>query len=612
MTTYTNVISLSSSDNSFTIRRQSSIQNIISKEERDKVISDNGQLLPGQINVNVPINPYNIYFFEIKNPESFDYLRYKIKSDINSYALDGDLSTIDINLSKKPAFIKPEKTKGNEIDFIMKKMKNKITCTATHKLFVSNNDNKLFIRLNWHNAMFFGHIAKSKSSDKTKSFICKLHEFRKKYIDYIKNQISYTNNVQIIQVGSDSCVSDIDLSISLKIVDIETRLSNIVDDIINVFRLMYNEHYKHFDDSFEDMFDTNIYATSFILNMPFSFRHALMKTVQTFSFLDISKLNIEEFSKLQTIFACRRICNYHLNTANLPDCNIKNIINRILWNNKKALDDNFSNIITYINKHIKDTQSVTLSFMDLKKYYTYDIFSFKDSKIKNDYTYLIKAYYNLMDSVIFEGNNDNIYLIPCILSCATMIEQDSYHSMGAFLDIVAFTGRNDEYMPHECMFTHSILDNIGFIIDILNKHSSDGCYDIITNILKISKYIERICKSIEYKNIKSQNSITRKIIEQLGNNGETDFFPLKYIKESAKIANKTRKEPSSSQEEKDKMALNLIRTLYNNVRNNHFESRLNDNLLNSLDITMHLHHYYKDIIELICIVFHKYIDDVII
>jgi hypothetical protein len=423
----------------------------------------------------------------------------------------------------------------------------------------SGMDQGLYIRLNWHNAMFFGTYATGES------FICKYNKFRGKYIEYVKAKSleGHEETVTVERIGSESCVSDVDLSLSPIISDVNdiNQLTVIAHNIIHVFEKMYDIHTEFFDDSFEVMFDTNVYATAFCLSLDKdcidTIAHGFNKKEVNMKYkiyIDPSSWSPEicnSFDLSQTLFAVRRIIKYNGTQIKLPR-NVGTCIQKF----------DSTTVINTIRNIIPDGQKkFELLF---KECYFPGINEVNDIDIIGLYSSLIKMYYTkFQDAWTNSSSTTTIHNIPNILSCATLMEKDSYHSMGAFMDVVAFGSlsvqKKHELLP-SYMLNHSILDNLGFIIEILIEHMKDPCYTETTNILKISKYIERICKAIEakYHGIKDNayNEFNK------GFTKEQLQFVVGELKQAADTANQARKNENIENAAKEDAKKTLLATIH--------------------------------------------------
>ena len=420
--------------------------------------------------------------------------------------------------------------------------KNASPCESTDDII--QVENTCFIKLNWHNAMFFSEYAITQqdgSSSNKQTFICRFHAFRKRYIKMLMKKASESKTIRIDRIGSESCVSDVDISICPEIQDISALNIDLISNIVNAVSAMYKMHHMNFTESFEDMFDTNVYATSLSLEIdtPNSLDTQYVHSIGTKRFVKVIEQDaIKQFNRYQTVMAFQRLYQHRKD----------NLLSNVQL-------DKLKSIAMYVEKCIQSMINTPTSkgyycLLEAKFKELYPLYTGKPKEsisidIIKEYSLLISNYYSGL-YLIFKSNerividkNELSACVPNYMSLATLLEQDSYRSMGAFLDIVALSNTNKvEYLTRE-MLDHSIFDNLGFIVDILKRHEGDGCYDVVTNILKISKYIERICNTIKLKS--QENSVT----------------PIDSIKEIAGKANNVRKSVSKNVK-RETAALELI------------------------------------------------------
>lgn len=408
-------------------------------------------------------------------------------------------------------------------------------CTAKiYKL-----EDKYYVILDWRNFLFFGDIAVVPD-------FCRYYDtFRWSYIQYLMDHVQ--DKVHYEKVGSNSCVSDIDISISPKIdFSSEFKFQKYAVQIKKAFEIIMKRHNERFTHTFEDLFDTNIYATNFTIKAEkpqlthvrqilsdriFHYYYTKKEHVICFPKIHETILTPNEIEKIhlsQFTFAFRRLFNHLLSHPNPKLTNAMNFYYRLNYNNKELLKG-------------------ILGDVDLLKYYIYS--EVDSNKLVKDYTKYVTKYYKAIDAIVasekaigkdFLRTSSLVKDALKYLSIATCMEHDSYHSYGAFLDIVILSGEtNKKQYMHSYLFKHSIVDNLGFITDIITRYTDDYCYDDITNILKVSKYIERICNAI----INSGDKYDEKRIND--------------IRTIAAHANEARK--SGTKEEKSQMAIEVYK-----------------------------------------------------
>lgn len=276
-------------------------------------------------------------------------------------------------------------------------------------------------------------------------------QYRKKYINGIMKSIwdnSSCGTLQYEIIGSNSYVSDVDVFIyklwSNNISptnSIRKCLSKIVDKI-------HQHHHKTYEQSLEELFDCNIYITSFF-------------------YYTKTQINNSKFFCLQP-----------KDSSNMYLCFTK-LINYDLEQRKWAC----YKIATNLKKYKSD-----ILLRDLKKHFpTY-------SKLISLSCVLdVQKYKHKFDM-------QNTTEMLSSTSSFSTTEKDTYHTLGAVLANVIDKSKypqlnsphgNDEYITI-AMYIDSVLDNLGFIYNIV-FHKSDTCDDDDYKLIKISKYLYRIC-----------------------------------------------------------------------------------------------------------------------
>lgn len=536
----------SSANSSRYIRRLSSINDILTQRSKAKSPTPSID---------------RVYYFQVQQPHvdttAFDGVTGIVKQDNILIFEDNDDNALvqtvyDHEFHPEDSVYFRRLPKGEVMQRSSQRYKSGV-CESHDVLFRTilpfSSTHESYIKLNWHNAMFFSEnaIALTPSS---KSFICRYDKFRRQFINHMIYQ-SKMEGVDVEQVGSVSCVSDVDISLSPSASSSMTIEAK-ANAIIKTLYAMYEVHHSKFEDSFEEMFDTNVYATSFTMRASANARLQTMKQFvhpskpgnQVMYFVNVSDPMSCKFDKLQTLFAFRRVfCNFlDIGGIHTIESNLKAIYTHLKWNNSSRMTELFKDIINDVRSLAWMPQNFTET--NMKEFYMRLNSNVNDEGLLSIYTCLIKSYYWLIE----DGSHYHAkHMLPHILSSATLLEQDSYHSMGAFLDVVTFAGMSIrdkcKHMPIPCMFDHSLLDNLGFVIDIIKRHERDPCYDTTTNVLKISKYIDRMCNAIKSK----QNSSSIPSIDS--------------VHDTCRLANEARKELKTTSEEKRAHTANVLNVI---------------------------------------------------
>jgi hypothetical protein len=283
-------------------------------------------------------------------------------------------------------------------------------------------DNEYFIDLTWHNVKKYASILQIEKIDK----------FRRAYVKFLLE--SFCNKKTLCKyerTGKVTPLSDIDINIeknNIKNIMFKYDLHEIVKDI-------YHLHFSLFKHDLEKLFDINIYAAIFKL---------FDKTKKQF-YIPEYKTNYQ-----QRIWACLRFVQV------LQHHNLFHIIVKKLFRN----NDGYT-------KLLYDT--------DIKIKYLENKYSSNKSKTKI-YIKILEKYYNIINQ------NKKIQSIIKIYSLCKYLENDAYHSAGAYLHIVA----NKQNLNDNILYD-SIYDNLGFLVESFFKHSEQA-----TKLEKLAKYLSRI------------------------------------------------------------------------------------------------------------------------
>lgn len=466
-----------------------------------------------------------VYLFEIQLPNKLDNQTLPMSKHVIIDIFDG------INMKRSAKNIL---TDLNQL--VKQPYSSSQYCTA--KMY--KIEDKYYVILDWRNFLFFGDIA-------VVSDFCRSYDtFRWSYIRSLLQSVN--DKIYYEKVGSNSCVSDIDISICPKINfssyngNYQTfRFKKYANKVKKAFEIIMKLHNKHFTQTFEDLFDTNIYATNFTIKADITqFYHVRQILSDKIFHYYRKKEHVICFPKIhETILTSNEIEKIHLSQFTFA---FRRLFNHLLSHPNPKLR-NAMNFYYRLNYNNKDLLKGILGDVDLLKYYIYS--EVDNNKLIKDYTKYVTKYYKTIDAIVAnEKVVDTSSLVKDALkylSIATCMEHDSYHSYGAFLDIVILSGgeSNKKQYMHSYLFKHSIVDNVGFISDIITRYKDDYCYDDVTNILKVSKYIERICNAI----LNSGDKYNKKRIND--------------IRTIASRANEARK--NGIKEEKSQMAIEVYK-----------------------------------------------------
>jgi hypothetical protein len=342
------------------------------------------------------------------------------------------------------------------------------------------NKNK-YIELSWKKLLLY-------ADESTKIYI---NEFRRWYINLLKNEISTSCPIKIIDneqcelvgIGTTddqvTAASDIDLNLDFKI-DNKTSNKNI-ESFLTLLNTLYdkinNFHNRYFKKSLSELFDVNIYASKFYLDR----------------FTRNQDLNSLKSNDKQRAFAFLRAS--------------------ILINKNHLISDLSEPLKIYFNKSISLLNEEVL----VKKYI--------NISEKNRDLYYRKSISRSIENV--KNISDNIDQILTNFSMSKLLEHDTYYSVGGFLHILG-DPKDIRTKLDNSLYIDSLLDNYGFLLDNLFDHT----IEINKRILRVAKYLERICDAIlnylplnkiilikrfkKYKNLCGEINLLRKsqIIDQ--------------------------------------------------------------------------------------------------
>jgi hypothetical protein len=285
-------------------------------------------------------------------------------------------------------------------------------CQNNIEKYVYKHGKTIYIRFNWNLVTLFS----------TQQQLLQYHNERKKYInELISKHCSRNKECYITYIGSDTPKSDIDINLNCPTVQ-------------QVVASIMEEHYEKYNDSLEDMFDTNIYGS---MIRQFGQDCSEVRTLQTFCHPDYFPL----YS--QRVWSFFRVA--------------------------QAIKTKFIKSLSTPYKRLYE-KCIKLE-RELPK---------KNSKLYSKYLDMyVKALHD---------PNPNYQVISDKFSMCKYLETDAYYSIGAVLHIV----EHKKNIKPEVIYD-SIYDNLGFALEILYKNGL--CHVIIAQlkIMKMCKYLARIC-----------------------------------------------------------------------------------------------------------------------
>jgi hypothetical protein len=338
----------------------------------------------------------------------------------------------------------------------------------------------------------------------------KYNEQRTRYLCYLMKTITDNTGFCYKMMGSAGAASDVDISI------IPLSLYPDVGTPIEIIKKFYEKHAETFNDGPSTLFDANIYGTNFtqIFTIDTKDKNDIDRLVAnnqiqmaTNLALSTDKLNEECFAGSEQEMKIKAISTYIQAPKDVSQMGFAT------YKLAKTYDfdiDMFANdILSVANQMNKDVVRRSISselgpaFKESQGVYEkYERFKSNTTSRSTTYETLLKAYYTKRQTYfateyLDEKSKLNSALdIVNTLSAATLYEDESYHSQGAFMDVnVVSTGSfNFSLAIHE--YQDSILENMGFITEYADSTKHHGS-TYIQRLEKIIKYFERICNSLQ-------------------------------------------------------------------------------------------------------------------
>ena len=393
---------------------------------------------------------------------------------------------------------------------------------------VTTRDNKTWIKFSFKNMVLFGTVEQKQS----------FHKFRKAYINKLfKSLCNPHQNCNYEIVGSDSPVSDMDITIYEMIENKHQDKTNDMDNvnisksIEDVLVNIYKNHHDVFDQTLEELFDCNIYLTSFFY---------------------YSKNNITD----GTMYTCipKATNKNHNSINNMYLCFLKHDSGYFDYEQRKWALSKFVKLISReVPKRFKsDILDILLKYFDgyyklfqivekfiLKKHGTFikrsnaTTFRYRSDKIRdvrqarrsinafNRENSVSSAdsgiirngentYYNAERNVYKETSDPQELLndierknaISEVLSKTAKLstaEKDTYSTQGASFAHVVNRNEYPEITKHLSiyMLIDAIFDNLGFIGQLIfHEEQCNDEFVQFTKVMKVSKYVERICNDL--------------------------------------------------------------------------------------------------------------------
>jgi len=390
---------------------------------------------------------------------------------------------------------------------------------------------KKYIKLTWENLNGLG-------TDEQKIAI---NAFRLNYVKDLKKHIEGTNQTKIICcVNTASC--PIDSSCKLEGVGTTENISAAsdidmnfyftftptnIDEIINNIRSLYDKintfHYNKFTTPYEDLFDMHFYATNLYSKECNNSKCKINNCSK-----DTCVINNNYDTNKQRRWAFYRAAEIIQNNT------LENLIN--LYNETHPFRKLYNDTLKVIKEQEQSKRT--------------------NNTLQNS---MSKKYVN---SVAESYKNLNLKIDINSFSRAKIYERETYRSVGAFLHIVA---KKTDLKYN--LYIDSMLDNYGFILENLYHEPSCFKLDIQIKLLRVAKYLERMCDAIilYFTDIYNLNSNSFKLVKPL-------YDEVNELRKVSNIINSNRKNNKDSTNE-----LNNLSYLLKNFNKTYKDTDIKDN-----------------------------------
>lgn len=419
----------------------------------------------------------------------------------------------------------------------------KLSCIPSEEVFQTESG-QFWVKFNFKNMLLFGLYEQKQL----------FHKFRVAYINaLIESVCDAKDNCHYNIVGSDTPVSDRDITIYELIVMSNANSNNGSinndDRLLKVINKIEDMHQQYFDDTLEELFDCNLYLTGFFRFMSIEEYLRIKDTpameVWTVLFpkpkpnTNASQVDSKKqlllclphtinYDKEQRYWAFLKTVEYlfvseppHVNTVKLylkhffPNYFgvIESAHNFFKHNSRiESIENNlsrkkkFSNVKT-IEHDLKRSVSLTQSPLE----------QFKDKFTTP--VFLGSTWGS--PSASSSGSGEFVVHVNRLLSSTSSLsvtEKDTYHTLGAsfshVVDHEIYPDVQKEISTE--MYVDAILDNLGFVCKLVGK--KDKCYDDNYVVIKISKYLDRICqnaKAMKKKFLLSQTKVNGQNVDKM-------------------------------------------------------------------------------------------------
>lgn len=340
---------------------------------------------------------------------------------------------------------------------------------------------------NYYFRMTYKNIQKYATDEQSNAY----HVYRKQYLCRVMTEAIKGTDFCFKMMGSDSPASDVDISIFSKVL-IPKNPSTEIQKIIDTYN---SENKKVFGEQpMSDIFDANLYFTNFLLVFKADDDkvNVVMKGVKSdYNIGNISqgcfastygiKMNAKAFyipsvnNPQQREYAAHRFAKYNMFNVVLLKSFIesgianKTFSNTWLLNELEILFDKCKSNEYLINKLNVDTDA--------------------------NYKQLLENYFIQREVYFTDGMTDDNVARDLIntLSMATFLEDEAYHSQGAFLHVNAQKDWNLDLNEND--YLDSIFENMGFMMEY-----NDMTYHVgmkpFERYEKITKYYGRITDAL--------------------------------------------------------------------------------------------------------------------
>lgn len=293
-----------------------------------------------------------------------------------------------------------------------------------------------YIEFTWSNLRIYG-------TEEQKTAANTLRNNYKKLIESFLQQQCRESICKVSFVGTTDVTFASDIDINLDINLTKDTTSNAIGSFIDILDTAKVFHHRLFKLDMAEMFDINIYATSFTLK---------------------SVLTCENEDK--------EVCTFKF--ASNP--------RQRTWSFMRAYD---------VLQSVKPDSQTLTNIKPMRIYQEAETLRKSIEKPGQEQVDYLKNYYEKKHALLSNPVPNETLLNEILenFSMSKYFEHETYRSIGAYLHVV----EKAENL-HYSLYIDAMLDNFGFLLD--NLFSEDGCLNIEHRLLRVAKYLERMSDAI--------------------------------------------------------------------------------------------------------------------